>query len=418
MGALALACTGALALTACGSDDDSSTDAATSTGAATAATEAGSKATGAPIKVGMLSPSLGVGAIPEPGIAAKAAVKRINEQLGGVNDRPIDLVVCETDASPEKNIGCANQLVSEKVAVVIDGFDFTAAAATPVLSEAKIPVVGPIAFSPQSEAQKGSFYLGASQGTLAIGPLLSFKDQGLKDITFSAADLPATRGYFDGFIGSAAKSMGLNFNMVYYPLGNPNFQSIASTIAAEDPQVAGVPGDEGQCLQLVRALRGTGFEDTAFTGFCTAYIKELGAEQAGKAQMYSSVWLPQMKPHAPAEVQEQLEMAESDLQAAGDPAKQGYFSYATYGTVMTLADVLRSVDGTINGASVEKALGAAKDMPSFLGPNLTCDGTKWPKSTACSNELIVASLQPDGSLKPNEEAGFLAVSPSLLPKSG
>ena len=51
--------------------------------------------------------------------AAKATVSYINDYMGGLAGRPIDLVGCETAGDPGKATDCANQLVQDDVAMVI-----------------------------------------------------------------------------------------------------------------------------------------------------------------------------------------------------------------------------------------------------------------------------------------------------------
>jgi branched-chain amino acid transport system substrate-binding protein len=417
---LLLVCIAALVLSACGSGgssgSDSNSGSTESSAGSTDSSTVAAKAAGKPIKVGFFSPDVGVGGSPEAGYAEEAAVTRINEQMEGINGRPLEVSVCHTDVAPEKNISCANEFVQDEVVAVVDGFDAGSGAALPILHDAGIPIVGPVAWTTEGEGDTKADFFGPSQAVFGIGPLQSFKAQGQTSVTFAAGDIPAGRGYLDGFVAPAAKKIGLNFKAVYYPLVNPNFQSIASTIAASNPDVGGVPGttDEGQCTALVEALRSGGYDKSIFAGFCTAFIDAMGPQAAGEVQVYSSIWLPQMRDYAPSAIQQQIDTAVEDLDKVGDPSKHGFFTYATYAAWMTFAEVLRGVKGPIDTASITTALDEVKNLQSFLGPKITCNHTKWPNSSACSNELIVATLQEDGSLKPNDEGGFLAVSPSIL----
>jgi branched-chain amino acid transport system substrate-binding protein len=345
----------------------------------------------------------------------RAAVDNINNN-GGIGGRPLKDIVCQVDGTPEKNISCANRFAREKVAAVVDGFDFGAGAVLPILHSAGIPLTGPAAFTPQGATDtKGSFYFGPSQATFSIGPLIAFKDQDYKKVAFAQIDVPSTHSYFEGALIPAAKGLGLQFSPVYYPPASPNFQTIASALASAKPDVAGAAGltDEEQCTGLVQDLRNIAFSKTIFAGFCTQFLK-LGAAKVGSAEMYSSVWLPEMTKYAPAEVQKQLDTAVKDLASVPDN-KRGYYTYATYASVLTLARVLETVKGTVDGASVTAALEATKDMPAVLGPPITCDHTVQPGTSTCVSGLIVAKAQADGSLQPLG-GGFQAVPKALLPK--
>lgn len=388
---------------ACGSDDG---DAGT-----------GEKPAGEPIKVGFLSPELGPGGLAAPVRGQEAAVARINGELGGINGRPLDVEVCQTDLTPENNISCANRFVEQGVLAVIDGYSPGVGAALPILHDANIPVVGAFPFSQQGEADKEAFYFGPAAAVVAIAPLQVFAQEGLKTVAFTSIDVPELRGFLENFIAPAAKGMGLEFETTFYPPGRPDFGRIASTLAAAKPDVAGLPGAEGedQCTALITALRDAGYDGTIYASFCTQFIDQLGAERAGDVITYANVWQPQMKEFAPPEVQKQLETAEADIEEVADPEEQGVLTYATYAAMRNFAEIIGGVKGEYTSSAISDALGSTKDFKGFLGQTLTCDRsvTVWPDSSTCSNALIVAKLQPNGSLEPIG-GGFTEVSPDVL----
>ncbi|QKT12795.1 ABC transporter substrate-binding protein [Rhodococcus sp. W8901] len=100
-------------------------------------------ATGAPIKVGQIIP------IEAPGLAsinsaegAIASVDAFNAR-GGVNGRPLELVQCDSMGDPNKEVDCANKMITEGVVATIA--DFTPAnneGTSQVLQNAGIPRIG------------------------------------------------------------------------------------------------------------------------------------------------------------------------------------------------------------------------------------------------------------------------------------
>jgi len=404
LAALALVALAGLAAAGCGSDSSSGGD-----------TTATRKPPGTPIKIGVLDPSLGAGGITQSAPGAKAAFAWLNEH-GGIGGHPVDVVVCQVDNTPEKNIACGNTFAQEKVAAVVDGFDFGAGAILPILHSASIPIVGPVAFTPQGETDtEGSFYFASSQAAFSIAPMVSFKEQGLKHVAFTQIDAPSSHAYFEHALIPAAQALGLTFTPVYYPPASPNFQTIASTLAATKADVAGAAGlsDDGQCTALAEGLRNVGFTKTIFAGFCTAFASRMG-EKLGDAEIYSSVWLPEMKQYAPADVQQQLDDAEAAMASVPDD-QRGYYGYATYAVVMTLAKVIEGIDGRVDAPSITAALRATKDMPAVLGAPITCDGSVRPGSSSCVDGVLMAKAQPDGSFKPLN-GGFQPLPPEYAPK--
>ena len=69
-----------------------------------------------------------------------AAKYYINSVMGGVNGRPIDIVNCDSDGSPEKNISCANNFVQAHVVAVVDGWDQGMNSEYPILHSAGIMI--------------------------------------------------------------------------------------------------------------------------------------------------------------------------------------------------------------------------------------------------------------------------------------
>ncbi|MDP1807365.1 MAG: ABC transporter substrate-binding protein, partial [Acidimicrobiales bacterium] len=83
-----------------------------------------------------------IGSFPEAREAAQAAVAHVNDDLGGVNGRPLRLEVCRTNGSPESSAACANSLLEKKPVAVLGGVDLGAAASLPVFEKAGIPYIG------------------------------------------------------------------------------------------------------------------------------------------------------------------------------------------------------------------------------------------------------------------------------------
>jgi branched-chain amino acid transport system substrate-binding protein len=162
--AAAAACAvAALAVAACGGSDSgsgSSSSAAGSTSTATASGGAGideattqlSKYVGgtagaadkskSAITFGMINDEGGVPSFPEGSAAADAAVKMLNEKLGGVDGHPVKIVTCKVASGEEQGQACAQKFLNDssisgvlEVALPIGGqaFHQTMAGKKPVI---------------------------------------------------------------------------------------------------------------------------------------------------------------------------------------------------------------------------------------------------------------------------------------------
>ena len=100
-------------------------------------------ATGDPIKVGQIAP------IEAPGLGSAAyaagmvaSVDAFNDR-GGVNGRPLELIQCDSMGDPNKEVDCANKMVSEgAVATLADFTPVSSEASSKILLDAGIARIG------------------------------------------------------------------------------------------------------------------------------------------------------------------------------------------------------------------------------------------------------------------------------------
>lgn len=152
---------GALALAACSSSPSSNAQSASSgsSSASHNATTLGTKtASGTPLKIGFINENAGsIITFPEATAAAQAAVRYINDNLGGVGGHPIQLVSCVTDGTPSSSESCAQQMVSDGVVAVFGGVDLNMDAWYSTLNSANIPVVGGVPLTPADYVAKDAY---------------------------------------------------------------------------------------------------------------------------------------------------------------------------------------------------------------------------------------------------------------------
>lgn len=399
----------ALALAGCASSDD--TDGEDEPDAAASTTAAAEELDGPPVKVGFLNPS--GGPVPQPGAetGATAAVDYVNGQLGGIGGRPLELVSCDTDTTPESATSCANTFVEEGVVAVMDGFNLSSSATLPVLSSAKIPLVGMIPFdSVTGSKAEDRVYFAAPQASFLVGAMQAFKEAGKDSIVLALVDTPSSHQTIDTLLPALAQALDMEASGVYFSPTNPNFTALAATIAKDDPDVGGLMAspNEAACTALVQGLRQLSYDGTIFTAACTDYIEAAPADAAGGA-LYSSTWLPASMDHAPEEVKGDLEIAQQAIEGV-EGGTGGFYAYAEFAQLVTFATALADVEGELTGETVLSTLKGLKDFPSFLGPAITCGSKTSPN---CTTEMLLFDVQEDGSIKP-AGGDFLTPVPEVL----
>ncbi|MFT4011731.1 MAG: ABC transporter substrate-binding protein, partial [Nocardioidaceae bacterium] len=370
-----------------------------------AAVKGSNVATGDTITIGAMTPSEGAGAFIENEYGLLAGVWYVNNELGGINGRKLEVDLCKGNGSPETAVACANGFVGKKYPVVIDGYDFSFGGARPILVEAGIPFVGAIAGDPTNEkAEYGQgFYWTGPLATTAAGMANVWEQNEVESVHLALSDTPQTHAYIDSTFKPMAEALGVEADVQYVDPAKANWDAVAAAELKTKPDQAGsISLPEDGCTGLFDALRKQGWTDQIFVGSCTKYVEELDPTASANTVTIPRTWLYQAKDHAPSEVVEQLEDFKTAMDAVGHGDSLEARAIYAFNSVVTLAQILNDQKvEDLTPESIVTAIESAKDFPSFLGPKITCDGQQWPATpTSCSNESIYFEVQEDGSYKP------------------
>lgn len=370
------------------------------------------KASGEPIEIGLFNPSKGPGIQPGVTTGKQAAIDYINNQIGGINGRPIEIVDCGIDqTAPESTVSCANQFVEAGVVAAIDAFNSESAAAVPILTAAKIPLVGEIPYSTITGASADNrVYFGPPPAAFLVGFMQQLKADGKDSLTLANADLPQAHQVFDGLMKPLGAALGIDVKGVYYPPAGPNFTQLASQLAEGNPSAAGLmtsPNDN-TCTKLAQSLRSVNYEGTIFLAACTEFIDTLGSQAVG-AQTYSPFWQTPALDSTPAEVKVNLETAQKFIDE--QDGTKGFYAYGTFSILADFTRILTDAQLTdYTGPSILGALKAVKDYQSFIGPKLNCGK---PTTPNCTTEMLLFNVVDDKKTEP-ATGGFITPNPAAL----
>lgn len=357
-------------------------------------------ATGEPIKIGFLNNEGGAAfSVPELTVGSEVALDYLNQKLAGVNGRPVEVVRCVSDGSPEQSIACANQFVEEDVVAVQEGVDLGGDAILPILADAGIPLIGHVQFGPARMFDANSYYFGTAAIAYGGAALRYYKDQGASSVQFFLPDTPSSRAFTDGVLTPTATQLGLTYKTIYYDPANPNYAVLATTAIADQPDVSGtIAATDGQCADLVSALRDAGYQGMILAASCQSLYDAIGDKAVG-VDIDLDHWNPADVASAPPAKQAELTLYTDLMTAAGrEDLVQGN-AFVSFADTLTLAGILRTIDGTIDGPAVSQALMATKGAESFAGPAITCDHTVMPGNSACAAGLLFFRIQDDGTFE-------------------
>jgi branched-chain amino acid transport system substrate-binding protein len=190
------------------------------------------KAGGSPIKIGFVNADS-----QELTTATDEAVRAVNEQLGGVKGRPIQLVKCVVTKTEEAQ-QCAQQFVADPamVAVLQGTIDVEVQGFHATLSP-KLPVLGGLPLALADSAAPNAYYLTSGQFG-ALGAVTFAKDysKARRVAVVYPADSPANELAITTLAG-ALDSVGIDVSVAKFPLDTTDMtQAVTeSRAAAADP---------------------------------------------------------------------------------------------------------------------------------------------------------------------------------------
>ncbi len=388
-----------------GSEGTSEGDGSAST-AEVPTTEAGTEATGEPIRLGWVNTDTGATAIPVLTEGAQVAADRINAHGGGLNGRPVELVTCSTDGTPESSAKCANDLVAEGVVAVIEGGDLGSDAKIPILTDAGIATLGASTLGTGQSLNPDAFFFAPPATTYPAVEVDLAKEIGATNLTLLVPDVPQVPIVSD--IGKEqADLQGITFQVVTFDPAAPDFDAALATITTNGSDAIATIATEDWCEGMLRAAQSAGFQGDLILGTCAGTPDAIAATPNGEVYALSSVWSPRSVDAAPEDAQVVIDeylaaMDEADL---GDEAEGQAF--AGYAAVQQAVWALSTIQGELTAESVLAGLRTLKDAPNPLGQPITCDPRPYPGFSGCAKGWLMLATDAEGVSTPVSD-GFMA----------
>ena len=366
----------ALVLAACSGGDDEP-----------AAPGGRNPATGPPIVVGLINQEdAPVGSFPEMRRSAEAAARYVNEELGGVDGRPIKLETCTTRGTPESSQACANQLVGKQPVAVLGGIDLGAAASLPVLQRAGIPYVGSSPTLAEELSSPTSYMLGG--GTVA--DLLGQADYALN--TLKVTRVAAVYVDLPGLLTTVVQAS----DVVLRTKGATSVKTVAEKADAADftvaltsannsnPDVIFVVFPAQSCARIMQARQALAIKAKMFyPGACAAQSVVDAAGGGAEGAYFGSGFLPFGDPSPDVAIWRDQTKGTSVLSQAG------------FSVVMNLYQLLGEADEPTPGALGDR-LKSAKGHANFMGHDYTCDRKQLPLLSSVCNPFVRILQYRDG----------------------
>jgi len=219
--------------------------------------KAGEKANGEPIKLGWINQQGGNPSQPEITQSADATVDFINNDLGGIRGRPIELVKCYVVSSEEDGQRCGQQLANDAdVNATQLGLLVAGSGSAYNALKGRKAILGGVPLVPADFNAPTNFFFSAGLGTGRGAALFAAKNLGAKKIAvvYNAGN-PAAQGTAQ-VIGDALKQVGAEAKSVGAQ-GN-NFQAALLSSGAKTADAVIVIAVPNTCVPLAQAIKQLG----------------------------------------------------------------------------------------------------------------------------------------------------------------
>ena len=320
------------------------------------------------------------GSFPDARVGAQAAVDHVNDDLGGVGGRRLELSVCRTNGTAESSQGCAQKLLAAKPVAVVGGVDLGANASVHVIADAGVPYV---TGSPTLGAElttKGvyAFTGGTAAELLGIGDYLIA--QHVKSIHVLHEDLPGLLTTAINAAGSIFRAKGVSdVKLVAEKADAADFAPALTAAAAGRPDAIIVVFPAQACARIMQAAQALSVRARMYyPGACASPSVVAGREAALGSSFFASGYLPVGASGGGAEVEA--------FRKRVPAAQRSPISEAAYGAVLNVATLMAG--GATDRATLATKLAATRDQPGVLSHAYSCDGQQLPLLISVCNSNV------------------------------
>jgi len=305
-----------------------------------------------------------IGSFPEVRQAAEAAVAHVNDDLGGVNGRPMKLEVCMTTGTPESSAACANKLVAKRPVAVLGGVDLGAAASTPVFEKAGIPYVGGTPALGEELTSPAAWMLAGGtvadllgQATYALDTLK------VKKVGALYVDLPGVLTTVVGAADIVLRARGVtDVKLVAAGADAADFAPSLKAATAGNPEVVLVVFPAQSCARIMSAARALSVKARMlYPSACASQAVVDAAGPAAENSYFASGYLPFDDPSDEV----------ATWKSKARVTKPSALSQAGFSVAMNLYGLLK--EGADSPAGITARLQATVDHPGFMAHSYTCD---------------------------------------------
>jgi branched-chain amino acid transport system substrate-binding protein len=333
---------------------------------------------GDPIGLAMITQESGPAALPDSRLAAEAAVRYVNTELGGAAGRPLELQTCVSDGSPEQSSGCANQLLEKHPVAFVGETELGTAGSVPIIEKAGVPLVGAAGVTPELVFSHDAFAFGLD----AVGDWSGWTkylatDGKAKTINVINIDIPAAP-VFEKVIRSVAQANGAKVaKVVSLPLAATD---ASAQMAAGNPDVIMAVSSAQLCVPVAQAHQSIAPQAKLFLPGICGSPQTISA--AGSAMDSALVGVGGLNPYDTKQADVASYRRALATYGKGVPLSQ--FAANAFTAVMNLKAVIDKLGATgVTPGTITNAIRSGSNVPSFMTDTYTCDAKVVSSPVTC-----------------------------------
>jgi branched-chain amino acid transport system substrate-binding protein len=357
-------------------------------------------ATGAPLKIGYIYAGQTQTIDDRAELAvAQATVKYVNDHLGGVTGRPLELVTCADQLTPSGATDCANQMLAAKVPVVLQSEPANPAPILKVLAPAKVPYFTWEGADAQLLTSPDSNVLGNPLIVLA-GPIKLAKDDGVNKVAMIYVDVPAA-AQLKVLGNTLFKNAGVGLVTTAVPLGTPDVTpQVQAGISAGAKEFL-VIGDDSLCVNSLKALKTLAFTGKVVTNTnCLASSAAKALPGGFDGLVLATIASPDTKDQDVARYHAVVATYAPGTSLEGTSTPGGYATVMGFVRAMT---GLAAGDVTPTGIAAQLKAMAPQPLPLLSTETFQCNRKVSSLTQAvCSNGGALITLDANGDVKQSE----------------
>jgi ABC-type branched-subunit amino acid transport system substrate-binding protein len=369
-------------VSACGGgSDDAGSTGTTSSAGATDVLGAVNKATGTPIKIGVITD----GASPtadhtNDNKVAEATAKYLNERKDGIGGHPIEITICETLGDLSKAGDCGNQMVEKGVSAVLIGTSAVVEAAWKPLNDAKIPVMGYGSSDAGLLSSPTTFSLGNPTFPVIDLPIQVAKDEGNKKVTAIVIDVPAALHSAQDIAPPLFKKAGIGYDLVRVAPGTADMTPQMQQVVSNKSDEVFIIGNDSFCISAMNGLKAVGFTGTiSAISQCVTDATRKAVSGSTLKDMVVSATVP-LGPDSPS-----MSLYTTVAKTYGKDIDLSFQDGMIMFTMMSgFQAATQGITGDITPATITSTIKAMKEteLPGAAGLKFRCNGKAIPDQQA------------------------------------